>query len=58
MASIKLFSVSQKKKDESTLIYLRRFNAEMFKVKELIEIIALKTLIKGVKEQEYLYFTK
>jgi hypothetical protein len=44
-----LFSVAQKK-SESIRAYLRRFNAEMFKVEELIESVTLKALIRGVRE--------
>ena len=34
---------------QSTQIYLKRFDEEMLKVKELIEPIAFEDLISGVK---------
>jgi hypothetical protein len=37
--------------DKSTLAYLKRFNEEMFKVKELIKLVAFKALISGVKKR-------
>lgn len=47
--SIELFSGAQQE-GESTRVYLRRFNAKMLQVKELIEPVALEALIRGVKE--------
>ena len=46
----KLFGVTHVD-DESTRAYLKRFNEKMLKVKELIELIALETLISGVKRK-------
>jgi hypothetical protein len=46
--STKLFDVTQQE-NESTRVYLKRFNEKMFNMKELLEPIALKALIKGVR---------
>lgn len=45
----KLFIVIQQE-SASTWAHLKRFNDEMFKVKELLEPVTLKALIKGVRE--------
>jgi hypothetical protein len=45
----KLFSVAWQE-GESTQVYLRRFNTEMLKVKELIEPVALEALKRRVRE--------
>ena len=47
--STKLFDVTQQE-DESTQAYLNRFNEEMLKMKKLLELVALKALIRGVKQ--------
>jgi len=44
-----LFGITQSG-GKSTKVYLKRFNEEMLKVKELIELVALKALISGVRE--------
>ena len=49
-SSTKLFGVIQKKSGESTQVYLKRFDENILKVEELLESIALKTLIRGVRE--------
>ena len=36
-----------------TLTYLKRFNEEKLKMKELFEPIALKALIKGVRNMPF-----
>jgi len=38
---------------ESTWTYLKRFNEEMLKVKELLELVVLKALIRGVREHAF-----
>ena len=58
----KLFGVTQVH-DESARAYLKRFNEKMLKVKELIELMALETLISEVKgkalwKKLYAYRTK
>jgi hypothetical protein len=35
---------------KSTQTYLKRFNEEMLNVEELLELVALETLIKRVRE--------
>jgi len=47
--STKLLSVVQQE-GESTRVYLKRSNTEMLKVEELIGLIALEALTKGVKK--------
>jgi len=47
-SSTKLYKVTQAD-DESTLVYLKRFDEKMLKVKELIEHMAFKALIHGAK---------
>jgi len=46
--STKLFDVTQQE-NESTRAYLKRFNEKMLNMKELLELVALEALIKGVK---------
>ena len=46
---MELFSITQQE-IESTWIYLKRFNKEMFKVEELLELVTLKALIREVRE--------
>jgi len=46
--STKLFGVTQTN-DEFMRVYLKRFNEKIFKIKELIKLMASKTLISGVK---------
>jgi hypothetical protein len=36
------------------LAYLKRFNEEMFKVKELIKLVAFKALISGGKKESFM----
>lgn len=45
----KLFGVTQVEK-EFTRVYLKRFNKEMLKLEGLIESVASKALIIGVRE--------
>ena len=45
-SSTKLFRITQIK-DESTRVYLKRFDEEMFKVEDLIKLIASEALISG-----------
>jgi hypothetical protein len=44
----KLFEVTQAN-DESTRVYLKRFNKEMIKVEELIMLMAFEALINRVR---------
>ena len=46
---MELFSITQQE-IKSTRIYLKRFNKEMFKVEELLELVTLKALIREVRE--------
>jgi len=46
---MELFSITQQE-IKSTQIYLKRFNKEMFKVEELLELVTLKALIREVRE--------
>jgi hypothetical protein len=46
---IELFGVTQLG-EESTKAYLKRFNEEMLKIEELIQLVALEALINGVNE--------
>jgi hypothetical protein len=39
-----------KQEGESTQTYLKRFNKEMLKMKELLKPIALEALIRGVRK--------
>jgi hypothetical protein len=48
-AFTQLFNVAQEE-GEFTRAYLRRFNAEMFKVEELVEPVTLEALIRGARE--------
>jgi len=48
MSFIEFFRITQVD-DESTRAYLKRLNEKMFKVEELIEFVAYKALINGVK---------
>jgi len=48
-SSMKLFGVIQQE-SEFTRAYLKRYNEKMLKVKEILESITLKALIKGVRE--------
>jgi hypothetical protein len=45
-SSTKLFRITQIK-DESTRVYLKRFDEEMLKVEDLIKLIASEALISG-----------
>jgi len=45
---MKLFGVTQQE-GESTRAYLKRFNEKMLNIEELLEPLALKDLIKGVR---------
>jgi hypothetical protein len=45
-----VLSKKKKKSGESTQVYLKRFDENILKVEELLESIALKTLIRGVRE--------
>jgi len=44
-----LFGVTQQE-GKSTRVYLKRFNEEMLKMEELLELVALKALIRGVRD--------
>jgi len=46
-SSMNLFSVTQQE-GKSTWVYLKRFN--MLKMEELLELVALEALIRGVRE--------
>jgi hypothetical protein len=46
---MELFGVT-KQEGKYTRIYLKRFNKEMLKVEELLKLVALEALIKGVNE--------
>ena len=46
---MELFGVTHQE-SEHTRTYLKRFNKETLKVEQLLKSIALKALIKGVKE--------
>lgn len=46
---IELFGVTQLG-EESTKVYLKRFNEEMLKIEKLIQLVALEALINGVNE--------
>ena len=48
MSFIEFFRITQVD-DESTRAYLKRLNEKMLKVEELIEFVAYKALINGVK---------
>jgi hypothetical protein len=48
-SSAELFGVT-KQKDEFIRSYLKRFDEEMLKVKEFPESVAIKVLIRGVRE--------
>lgn len=48
--STKLFGITQVE-NESTMAYLKWFNEEMLKVEDMMEPVASKTLISGVKDK-------
>ena len=50
-SSTKLFGITQIE-DESTRVYLKRFDVEMLKVEDLIKHIASEALINGQKEKK------
>jgi hypothetical protein len=48
-SSMNLFGVTQQE-GKSTRVYLNRFNEEMLKMEELLELVALEALIRGVRD--------